>query len=177
MLDSEYNNDMQNTRKEHVNGMQRLMRVLLWTAMILVMLLIFGFSSETAEESDSTSAIITRPVTELLANMREGITAEDKDQLYISVDRAIRKTAHFCEYALLGLLAFLLLRNYGLCIWWLAWLLTTLYAVTDEVHQLFLNGRSGQLSDVLLDSFGAFCGVMLIRLTDYLRRDKHVSDQ
>jgi len=176
-LDSEYNNDMQNTRKEHVNGMQRLMRVLLWTATILLMLLIFGFSSETAEESDSTSAIITRPVTELLAKTQGSITAEEKNQLYTSVDRTVRKTAHFCEYALLGLLAFLLLRSYGLRAWWLAWLLTTLYAVSDEVHQLFQNGRAGQLSDVLLDSFGAFCGVMLVRLTDYLRRNQHVSDQ
>lgn len=150
--------------------MQRLMRVLLWTATLLVMLLIFGFSAETAEESDGTSAIITRPVTELLAETRAHITADEKAQLYESVDHAVRKAAHFCEYALLGLLAYLLLRSYGLCRWQLAWLLVTLYAVTDEVHQMFLPGRSAQPADVLLDSLGALFGVMLVKWIDYLRR-------
>lgn len=150
--------------------MQRVVRVLLWAATILLMLTIFGFSAETAEESDSTSAIITRPLTELLAGMRAGITADEKTMLYEQVDHAVRKTAHFAEYALLGLLAALLLRSYGLRQWWLPWLLVSLYAVTDEVHQLFLPGRSGQLSDVLLDSVGAICGCGTIFLITHDRR-------
>lgn len=150
--------------------MQHLMRVLLWAATVLLMLTIFGFSSETAEESDGTSARITRPLTEWLAGMRAEMTADEEARLYEQVDHAVRKMAHFAEYALLGLLSALLLRSYGIRTWWLPWLMVSLYAVTDEVHQLFLPGRSGQFSDVLLDSLGAFCGVMLIRLINYLRR-------
>ena len=37
--------------------------------------------------------------------------------------------------------------------------LAFLYACSDEVHQLFVAGRSGQASDVLLDTFGAMVGV------------------
>ena len=42
-----------------------------------------------------------------------------------------------------------------------AWALGTLYAASDEVHQLFIEGRTGQLSDVLLDSSGVLAGALL----------------
>ena len=41
----------------------------------------------------------------------------------------------------------------------LPWLIAALYAASDEIHQLFVPGRSGQLSDVILDSAGALAGV------------------
>lgn len=50
-------------------------------------------------------------------------------------------------------------------VWWrtapVAWLIATAYAATDEVHQLFVPGRGGQVTDVLLDSAGALLGVWL----------------
>ena len=39
-----------------------------------------------------------------------------------------------------------------------------LYAISDEIHQLFVPGRSGQVSDVLLDTLGAFTGIMIYKL-------------
>ncbi|HJA34824.1 MAG TPA: VanZ family protein [Candidatus Mediterraneibacter merdigallinarum] len=44
----------------------------------------------------------------------------------------------------------------------LPWLTAALYAATDEVHQLFVPGRSGQISDVILDSAGALAGVLVL---------------
>ena len=41
----------------------------------------------------------------------------------------------------------------------LPWFIAALYAASDEIHQLFVPGRSGQLSDVILDSAGALAGV------------------
>ena len=40
------------------------------------------------------------------------------------------------------------------------WGIAALYAVTDEFHQLFVPGRSGQFSDVVLDSAGALAGLL-----------------
>jgi len=37
----------------------------------------------------------------------------------------------------------------------------SLYAVTDEIHQLFVPGRSGELRDVMIDSIAALVGVGL----------------
>ena len=42
------------------------------------------------------------------------------------------------------------------------WIITTAYAATDELHQLLVPGRSGQLSDVILDSAGALAGLLVL---------------
>ena len=44
----------------------------------------------------------------------------------------------------------------------LAFLLTVLYAVSDEYHQTFVPGRSGSLMDVLIDAAGAGIGLWLL---------------
>ena len=75
----------------------------------------------------------------------------------------LRKAAHFTEYALLAAL------------WWRALrsrvtestaLLAALaiavgYAITDEIHQTFVDGRTGSPVDVLIDTAGAATGVVL----------------
>ena len=45
-----------------------------------------------------------------------------------------------------------------------AGLIGVLYAVSDEIHQCFVPGRSGELRDVLIDSAGVICGVVILRL-------------
>ena len=54
----------------------------------------------------------------------------------------------------------------------LAWLLTTFYASTDEVHQMFVAGRAGMVTDVLLDSTGALTGVLLCWLLFFRTRHR-----
>ena len=36
-----------------------------------------------------------------------------------------------------------------------------IYAITDEIHQLFIVGRSGSIIDVLIDSIGIFTGISI----------------
>lgn len=50
----------------------------------------------------------------------------------------------------------------------LPWLIAALYAASDEIHQLFVPGRSGQLSDVILDSAGALAGVAVFTVICWL---------
>jgi VanZ family protein len=47
------------------------------------------------------------------------------------------------------------------------WFLAVLYAATDEIHQTFVPGRSGRLTDVLIDAAGAAVGVLFMA---WLRR-------
>ncbi|MFR1872919.1 MAG: VanZ family protein [Coprococcus sp.] len=47
-----------------------------------------------------------------------------------------------------------------------------LYAVTDEIHQLFVPGRSGQITDVILDSCGGLIGAVLSATILYLIRKR-----
>ncbi|MCG0239352.1 MAG: VanZ family protein [Firmicutes bacterium] len=66
----------------------------------------------------------------------------------------LRKAAHLTAFGILALLsrwAFAPHPRSG----WGAWAFATLYAVTDEWHQTYVPGRSGQAGDVVLDSLGA----------------------
>ena len=89
----------------------------------------------------------------------------------------VRKAAHLGEYAMLGLLASnaciqlarargseVCLRSDGKRLLLVAFVLCVLYAASDEFHQLFVDGRSGQLRDVAIDSCGAAIGVLVARL-------------
>ena len=47
-------------------------------------------------------------------------------------------------------------------VWFLAWLMAVLYAVSDEFHQSFVPGRDARFADVMIDASGA--GVFLLGL-------------
>lgn len=79
-------------------------------------------------------------------------------------DFVVRKTAHFCEYALLGILASQALdpnRRVSRGAIVATALLCAAVPSIDETIQLFVPGRSGQVTDVLLDCCGAATGMGL----------------
>ena len=43
----------------------------------------------------------------------------------------------------------------------LASIICIIYALTDEFHQTFIDGRSGQISDVFLDSSGSLIATVV----------------
>ncbi len=69
-------------------------------------------------------------------------------------DVVLRKTAHVAEFAILGAL---LLRACARAP--LAFVLGTLYAVSDELHQTFVDGRCGAPLDVAIDAIGVGTGI------------------
>jgi VanZ family protein len=72
-------------------------------------------------------------------------------------DTVLRKGAHVTEYAILGLL---LLRAVGREL--PAFLIGVAYAITDEVHQHFVQGRHASPIDVAIDSAGILLGIVLL---------------
>ena len=79
-------------------------RVLLTTMTAAVMLLIFFFSTESAERSDRTSGVFARVVIGIAYPDYDQMPEEEQREVYNVVQHLVRKTAHFTEYALLGLL-------------------------------------------------------------------------
>jgi VanZ family protein len=73
-----------------------------------------------------------------------------------SWDTILRKLAHLVEYAVLGALLARATRRPGLAV-----ALAAVYAATDEVHQLFVEGRHGSPIDVGIDTVGALAGVLV----------------
>ena len=72
------------------------------------------------------------------------------------------KIAHLLEYALLAFLMLRILQEscVRLALPW-AWALTTLYGLSDEIHQYVVPGRSSDPFDLAVDAIGALCGGLL----------------
>ena len=122
----------------------------IWYPPILMMLVIFVMSSFAAADSDRQSDLIVNALTLAFPDLKGAA-------FLVNV---VRKSAHFLEYALLGLLtarAFRLSRKSV----WFAVPVCALYAASDEFHQTFTPGRSGELGDVLLDTCGATFGIFI----------------
>lgn len=129
-------------------------RILSIIPALSMMIIIFCFSSQTAETSSESSYSIATEITNLIGR---------PDSVFV-VETIIRKLAHCFEYALLAVcISFhFSIAQYKYCNRFLsAMIVTVLYATTDEIHQLFVPGRSGQLRDVFIDSIGALMGCLL----------------
>lgn len=90
-------------------------------------------------------------------------------------EHLIRKTAHYAEYGLLGIFLGITLRYYSFALamrrmvqCWLG----IMIPFVDETIQLFVEGRSGQISDVWLDMAGVFSGYVFIGILLTWRREK-----
>ena len=165
-----------NRRSSNASGrrgwQQTWVRVLLAILVLNMMALIFNFSAEDASQSNRTSASITEKVAPLVIQGYREMPPRKRVRIFNTVQTIVRKCAHFIEYFLLGLVLRCCMES------WIggrkrlpliAWLFGAAYAASDEAHQLWVDGRGGQLTDVLLDSCGVLTGVLfamlLIRIT------------
>lgn len=111
-----------------------------------------------------------------ISSGQSGVFVEQLRHIAPSVDQQlltflVRKGAHIFAYFVLGILTFNALwrvdlsklkLNYpvGLSI-----IVCALYAVSDEFHQLFVSGRSGEIRDIIIDSCAATVGVFMLRFS------------
>ena len=134
-------------------------KILSWIVVILWMALIFNFSSQSAVESDKMSTGITKIAIEAI----EKVMPNAKFNIE-KFDNIVRKNAHFFIYLLLGLFVINALRRSGVCGYRQAaftLLICILYAMSDELHQIFVPGRSAQARDVIIDGAGTCLGILI----------------
>lgn len=84
-----------------------------------------------------------------------------------SLHTPVRKVAHFTEYLILSLLLYNALVVSGVSknkIFLIALLICFLYSCSDEIHQLFINGRAGKLYDVVIDTTGSLVGLVILKV-------------
>lgn len=119
--------------------------------LVTVMVTIFVLSHQDGTQSSETSGFVTKLLSLIFGdNIPEAI---------------VRTFGHFSEFAALGFLSF----N---CIYAFkaekkplhSAILSWLYAWTDEIHQIFVDGRAFQISDLLVDLGGIITGTVLIYL-------------
>lgn len=137
------------------------------TLWFLWMVVIFWFSSQVAQDSQGMSDRVLAMLEQLLPMTRSLHIENYMDHMSVMV----RKLAHFSEYAVLGVLSVLCAREfYRKHAYWLGFIWCVLYACSDEIHQLFVPGRSGQLLDVCIDSCGALFGILCVWVWFYIRK-------
>lgn len=137
-----------------VKKMFKLLLVIGW------MSLIFVFSHDTGEVSTKKSDGLIINTIEFL--IERDLTDGEKEKWLGYFVVPVRKSAHIIIYFVLGYLMINLVKEYRLIdkrTYILAFILCLLYAISDEVHQHFVSGRSGEVLDVLIDSVGSGLGV------------------
>ena len=151
-----------------------------WLPVAIVMVMIFCFSSKPAIDSNEGSMTIAKG----LFNIYENVTDRHIDEvkridMVENINYIVRKSSHFCEYALLSFLIalhLLVLKKKRRYLFVLPIVISALYAATDEFHQTWVPGRGGQFRDVLLDTsgaaMGALCFVILISIISYHNRKR-----
>ena len=132
------------------------------------MALIFSLSSQNAAVSSGTSGNVIRLIVGIFYPGFDNLPAAEQTEIVASLQFLARKSAHFSIYMILGILSFLTFISYEKLLFALR--LTTsggiclLYATSDEIHQLFIPGRSGEVRDVMIDFSGAALGIALSTL-------------
>lgn len=123
----------------------------------IIMVLIFMFSAQNASQSSSLSSGLTQQVYQRVVS--------NFPHFPISLSTfhvVIRKLAHFSIYFSLGFTIYFAMVNHHVASIPWSLLICVLYACSDEFHQLFVEGRAGLLSDVLIDSSGALLGILMM---------------
>lgn len=126
---------------------------------------VFWFSAQQSEESDEMSLGVGKIIAEMVVPDFEKMSEEEQFELIEGWNLVIRKTAHFTEYAVLGILCALTLTQVNISLKYVGivgGIICALYAVSDEVHQYFVPGRACRLGDVCIDTAGAVVGVMIV---------------
>lgn len=194
--------DVLTLQKTRTKLIFKILIIILW---ITMMILIAWFSSQPADistqQSNSVDVIICKIVIKDFKSFTEAVK-----QYYIDLaDKFVRKAAHFTEYAILGIFSWAVLnfslkdrfhkpdttgkskffKSFTTFLWFflipLFWCF--LYSLTDEFHQLFVEGRDGSILDSLLDTSGAAFGMLILLLIRLIifslikaHKSHHISD-
>ena len=144
----------------------KVIRFILVLLLILTFGMIFNFSNQDSEKSGSTSQKVTEAITKDIKSIQK-LNKNEKAKVIDKIEDVIRKIAHFSIYALVGFLLMALFSTYSIneknkIIYTL--IIGAIYATSDEFHQSFIPGRSGQVSDIFLDTLGVTVGGLFIIL-------------
>lgn len=124
-------------------------KFLSWTAVLLWMVVIFNLSSQPAHQSNKLSTGVTQVIVETVAKVAPNTNFDISNHI-------VRKNAHFFAYLILGVVVMNAIRGKSLSL-----LICVLYAIWDEVHQMFVPGRGPGVKDVFIDSSGAAVGILV----------------
>ena len=153
--------------------MKKFLNLAAWLLFLGVSVAIFSFSAQpAAQSSDLSQGVLYEILTRVVADF-ETMPVQEQQGMISLYHNLIRKAAHFSIYALWGFSLSLLLFLHGCRLKKLCAITAAggfLYAACDELHQMFVDGRGAQLTDVFLDFAGVVAGVGVFSLLWFLSR-------
>ena len=156
-----------NQKKEKKRKMKiKLFRVILLILLIGTMFTIFKFSSQNGTQSKGVSTKVSEFVLQF-SNKYQQAESKEKTKILLRTNAVMRKVAHFLIYTLLGLLLMGIMSKTRLKDKWrilITIFLGLLYAISDEIHQIYSPGRTPKIADVYIDLLGIFVGILLVIL-------------
>lgn len=135
---------------------------------VIWMGIIFLLSAEGADDSRARSGAV-------VGILKDSLNTDSADDFLTSLTR---KAAHIVAYFILGILIYSIIETYKLTgkrTIVLSITFALLYAIFDEIHQLFVPGRSGEIRDVLIDTVAASIGVGIYYTSSKIRRNHDMS--
>lgn len=143
-----------------------ILRIILIILLLCTFFIIFEFSSQNGEQSGGISRKVTETILKISSNYNQ-LEEEEKEVVLHRTESIIRKIAHFSIYTVVGFLLMGLLSTYKLKDKWriiITIVIGIFYAISDEIHQSFLPGRSPKITDVYIDTLGIILGILLVIL-------------
>ena len=142
---------------------QNVIRIVWFSLVVAWMVLIFALSAQESQVSSNLSGgVIDRLMRVFMSDFVKLPDAE-RVMLIDGLQNAVRKGAHAAAYFVLGALltgamhTFEALRTKIRLL--AAFAVAVAYAASDELHQMFVPGRSCSIKDVLIDAIGAGAGI------------------
>lgn len=144
---------------------------------LLLMAWIYSFSGQVSAESNETAEGVCFFIASIFVKGFTNFESAEQTALIMSIVPIVRKIAHFSIFAALGFFSYLTQAAYLIenkkevmgkgCALFSSFF-CLIYAISDEAHQLFVEGRSGKVTDVLIDFLGAVLGIGFAVLIIYL---------
>ena len=149
---------------------------------IICCIIIFSFSAVPATGSLKQSKGLTYTIIKVLNGNK--LTEKELAKLTKRVNPVIRKIAHFSIYMILAIFTYMFIEELNIksksekerlrknilytCIFCI------IYAIFDEIHQIYVPGRTGKVIDVIIDTLGACMGITIILIRNkfnYKKKD------
>lgn len=145
------------------------MKIIKTLFVIVWMSVIFMFSNQPSNESSKLSDGLILKTVRIIEKINHKQYSDE--EILKKFVKPVRKMAHFTIYLILGILVFCAIDEYNIKnILVVSILICFLYSLTDEIHQLFVVGRSGNLIDCLIDLTGSSLGIIILSIK---RRNKN----
>lgn len=151
----------------------RTKRIVYTALSVALILLIFGFSGQNADESNDLSTGFIKKIID--SNILFFLT-EAQEEFLLNNSVYVRKAAHFTEFALLGVSLYMTFSVWLDSVKYKPYIYSSfvclLVAITDELSQIMSEGRTPHIRDVVIDFSGGVTACIVIILIKMIKNKK-----